>query len=119
MRTDGRHRGPRDPRPSHPLTVQRRMQAAREAREAAASATDNAPRSSQPDVRNPVLDLPGIAELRALPVECREPLRQTLMAIRADAQVKAQESWRRNKGPMAAYWKAVGVYAGHIARAIR
>lgn len=77
------------------------------------------PRSSSPDVRNPVLGLPGIDELRALPAECREPLRQVLMGIRADAQVKAQVSWRKNKGPMAAYWKAVGVYAGHIARAIR
>lgn len=76
-------------------------------------------RSSTPDVRNPVLGLPGIDELRALPAECREPLRQVLMGIRADAQAKAQVSWRKNKGPMAAYWKAVGVYAGHIARAIR
>lgn len=76
-------------------------------------------RSSRPAVRNPVLGLPGIAELQALPVESREALRRVLMAIRADAQANAQESWRRNKGPMAAYWKSVGVYAGHIARTLR
>lgn len=71
------------------------------------------------DIRNPVLSLPGVDELRALPPECRDPLRHALRSIRADARAKAQDSWRRNKGPMAAYWKAVGVYAGHIERAIR
>lgn len=30
-----------------------------------------------------------------------------------------QVQWGRHKAPMALYWKVVGVYAGHIARALR
>jgi hypothetical protein len=39
--------------------------------------------------------------------------------ITFDARRRAQDSWRRNKGPMAVYWKAVGAYAWHIRRALR
>ena len=35
-----------------------------------------------------------------------------------DAAQRAQKSWRTHKAPMALYWKAVSVYARHIARAI-
>jgi hypothetical protein len=68
---------------------------------------------------NPVLALPAVEQLRSLPPAAREQLRAVLMDLRADAQARAEQSWRRHKGPMAAYWRAVGVYAGHIARAIR
>lgn len=76
-------------------------------------------RSLRPDVRNPVLNLPGVAELRAQPPEVRAAVAEIIGAISLDARARAQESWRKNKGPMAAYWKAVGAYATHIKRAIR
>ena len=46
-------------------------------------------------------------------------LRDILKDISADARVKAEKCWRTHKAPMAAYWKAVAVYAGHTARALR
>lgn len=54
----------------------------------------------------------------ALPAEARAALRAALLSLRADALARAQLQWRRHKAPMALYWKVVGVYAGHIARAI-
>lgn len=71
------------------------------------------------DRRSPVRGLPGMAQLRALSPEARTALRAILMSIRADAAARAQASWRKHKAPMAAYWKAVSVYAGHIARTLR
>lgn len=68
---------------------------------------------------NPVLDLPTIAKLRALPESVRLPLRDLLRELALDARGRAEESWRRHKGPMAVYWRAVSVYAGHTARALR
>ncbi|MGK6324663.1 hypothetical protein ACMGDM_16490 [Sphingomonas sp. DT-51] len=44
---------------------------------------------------------------------------QRLRELRADAQVRADDCWRRHKAPMAAYWKVVSVYAGHVARVLR
>lgn len=76
-------------------------------------------RSIRPDVRNPVLGLPGVAELQTLPPEVRAALALVIRSIGKDARCRAQESWRRNKGPMAAYWKAVGAYCTHTERAIR
>ena len=78
-----------------------------------------ATRGLRPDIRNPVLKLAAVQRLRLLPVGQRRMLSDLLMEIRADALERAEHSWRRHKAPMAAYWKAVGVYAGHIARAIR
>lgn len=70
-------------------------------------------------VHNPVLALPAVARLRELPPESREALRAVLEDLRIDAATRAEQAWRRHKGPMAAYWKAVSVYARHIRRAIR
>lgn len=70
-------------------------------------------------LRNPVLALPAVERLLTLPPALRNHLYDLLMQLRADAQERADKSWARHKGPMAAYWKAVAVYAGHIARAIR
>lgn len=78
-----------------------------------------ADRSSRAEVRNPVLALPGIATLMDLPAPMREAFAVVLMDLSVSAAEKAQSSWRRNKGPMAVYWKAVSVYAKHIARALR
>lgn len=78
-----------------------------------------ADRSTRADVRNPVLALPAAAELRALPPEVRARLAELFGDLAADARQRAQASWRKNKGPMAVYWKAVGAYATHIRRAVR
>jgi len=83
------------------------------------SARDLVARSLRPDVRNPVLKLPGVARLVELPEPVREILVGLLMDIRKDAHENAQKCWKRHKAPMAFYWKVVAVYAGHLARAIR
>lgn len=77
------------------------------------------PRSLRPSVRNPLIELPAALEIQRLPEETRKQLRALLLEIRASAQMKAEQSWRRCKGPMAVYWKAVSVYAWHIARLLR
>lgn len=76
-------------------------------------------RSNRAEVRNPVLALPGFGRLRALPEPVREALRVVLMDLAADASERAATCWRKHKAPMAAYWKAVAVYARHIAKALR
>jgi len=78
-----------------------------------------APRSSLAVVRNPLLALPSAQVLRSLPPEARNAFRSLLLDIRKDAQVRAEKCWRQHKAPMAAYWKAVAVYAGHTARLLR
>ena len=59
------------------------------------------------------------SRFRALPPASREALRLALLDLRKDALYRAEIQWRRHKAPMACYWKAVGVYAGHLARALR
>ena len=54
-----------------------------------------------------------------LPAPAQDALRDALQALRADAVDRAQASWAAHKAPMALYWKVVGVYAGHLARALR
>jgi len=74
---------------------------------------------TQADIRNPVAALPGAQAIAALPADSRAALRGVLLDLRADAQARAAECWRKHKAPMACYWKAVAVYAGHIARLTR
>lgn len=76
-------------------------------------------RSNSAEVRNPLLALPSAQRLQQLPPEVRELLRDILMEIRVDANVKAEASWRKSKGPIACYWRAVSTYALHLARALR
>ncbi len=76
-------------------------------------------RSNRAEVRNPVLGLPAAERLAELSPLNRAALRGLLLDIRQDASDRAAEAWRRHKAPMACYWKAVAVYAGHIARALR
>lgn len=78
-----------------------------------------AERSARREVRNPVLGLPAIAKLQALPPDARVAVEELLADVTADARGRAQASWLKNKGPMAAYWKAVGAYSNHIRNAIR
>lgn len=68
---------------------------------------------------NPVLGLPALARLAAQPAAVRRDLVAVLHELRQEASGRAETSWRRHKAPMAAYWKAVSVYAGHLARALR
>lgn len=76
-------------------------------------------RSNRAEVRNPVLGLPSAQRILELPPESRALVADILKDLAGDARARAQESWRRNKGPMAVYWKAVGAYAGHLHRAVR
>jgi len=76
-------------------------------------------RSNRADVRNPILLLPSAQRLAELDPATRAELRSLLLELRADAQKRAEDCWRRHKAPMAAYWKAVACYAGHISRTLR
>lgn len=75
-------------------------------------------RSNRAEVRNPVLTLPAVQALRRLDPEARDALRRLLLEIRDDARIRADKSWYHRKPPVAAYWAACAVYAGHIARSI-
>lgn len=79
----------------------------------------NLDRSSNAEVRNPLLKLPAAERIRTLPPEAREALAALLHDLSHDARERAEKSWRQNKAPMAAYWKAVSVYAGHLRRVVR
>lgn len=76
-------------------------------------------RSIRREVRNPVLSLPSMEVLLALPQQQRHAIRGLLLDIAADARWRAEKCWRTHKAPMATYWKGVAVYAGHTARALR
>ncbi|PZR84480.1 MAG: hypothetical protein DI537_32945 [Stutzerimonas stutzeri] len=76
-------------------------------------------RSTRVDVRNPVLGLPNVDRIKDIDPTARQLLADILGEIAKDARERAQESWRKNKAPMAAYWKGVSTYAGHIKRAVR
>lgn len=68
---------------------------------------------------NPILQLPAMHRLRALDPDVQACLRDLLLDLQCDARVRAKASWDAHKPPMAAYWAAVGVYSGHIARLLR
>jgi len=72
------------------------------------------PRSNRREVRNPLLGLPSAALIADLPLPAKIALRSMLDDIAKAAAERAQTSWRQNKGPMAAYRKAVSVYAKHL-----
>jgi hypothetical protein len=44
---------------------------------------------------------------------------QLLGEIALDARERANTCWKKHKAPMAAYWKACSVYAGHARRLTR
>ena len=73
-------------------------------------------RSIRADVRNPLLMLPAAQAIAALPADARAALRALLRQISTDARGRAETCWRKHKAPMAAYWKAVAVYANHASR---
>jgi hypothetical protein len=57
--------------------------------------------------------------LQKLPQEIRDTLRELLEEIAHDARERAELCWKKHKAPMAAYWKAVSVYAGHSKRILK
>lgn len=69
--------------------------------------------------RNPVLQLPAFRRLQSHDPATRGLVRSLLLDLRRDVRVRAEHSWRKHKAPMAAYWAAVAVYVGHIARTLR
>jgi hypothetical protein len=75
-------------------------------------------RGARREVRNPVLLLPAARAILDLPIEVRRPLGLLLRQLADQANEEAKRSWARNKGIMAAYHKAVSVYAKHLARVI-
>jgi len=76
-------------------------------------------RSNQAHVRNPVLALPAMACLMGMPQAMRAAFAEVLFDLGRDADRNAEKAWRTRKAPMAAYWRAVAVYARHTARALR
>ena len=56
---------------------------------------------------------------RELDTAQRQAMVRMLRGLRAIALGNAQESQRKNKWMMVAYWRVVGVYAGHFARLIK
>lgn len=67
---------------------------------------------------NPLFKLPAGRALLALPAEQRAPLEAVLRELRCQADIEAEKSWAKRKGPMAAYWRAVSTYARHAAHAL-
>jgi hypothetical protein len=67
---------------------------------------------------NPLLRLSAAQQLLDLPPEQRAALASLLRELRADADRQAEHAWRKRKGPMAAYWRAVATYARHTAHAL-
>ncbi len=54
-----------------------------------------------------------------LPESAKVALKEALQDLRKDALARANYCWQNHKAPMALYWKVVGVYSGHLARAIK
>lgn len=67
---------------------------------------------------NPLLKLPAGQALLKLPAAERQSIEAVMRALRDQANVEAETAWRRRKGPMAAYWRAVATYARHTAHAV-
>lgn len=73
-------------------------------------------------VRNPVLGLAAakdLGEFLADQPELRARFTALLRELGHQADAQAERSWTQRKAPMAAYWRAIGVYARHITRTIR
>ncbi len=79
----------------------------------------SSPRAARAEVRNPVLGMKAFQRFAMLDPAALDALAELLLEIHVEAAARAEQSWRARKGPMAVYWRAVSVYAGHIRRAIR
>ena len=66
---------------------------------------------------NPLLKLPAGKDLLKLTSTERKRIEHLMRDLRVQANEEAEKAWKRRKGPMAAYWRAVATYARHIAHA--
>ena len=76
-------------------------------------------RSIRPDVRNPLLKFPSAADLQKLPPEARAAIRALCLEASKAWRAHSDECWKKNKPPIAAYWRAWSVNARHLARLCR
>ncbi|WP_231586615.1 hypothetical protein [Cupriavidus basilensis] len=67
---------------------------------------------------NPLLSLPAASDLLNLPEQDRRAIARIFRQLRDQANTQAEDAWRRRKGPMATYWRAVSTYARHLAHAL-
>lgn len=67
---------------------------------------------------NPLLRLPAGKALLDLPAPDRKRIEAVMRDLRDQANKEADIAWKRRKGPMAAYWRAVATYARHLAHAL-
>lgn len=67
---------------------------------------------------NPLLNLPAARDLLAMPAGDRRRIGAVMRELRQQANIEAEKAWKRRKGPMAAYWRAVATYARHTAHAL-
>ena len=75
-------------------------------------------RSSLPETRNPLLALPAAQEIQALLAdnpELKAAYKRLHRELKAQARDQENRCYRQRKGPLTAYWMAVGTYAGHLA----
>lgn len=75
-------------------------------------------RADLPEVRNPVLALPAFQAILGLDAGVRAALAALLYDLAAQAREKSASELRRNKPWMFVYWRCIGTYARHIARAL-
>lgn len=68
---------------------------------------------------NPLLKLPAARAWLELDESARVALAALMVELRSEANIEAERAWKRRKGPMACYWRAVSTYARHIAHVLR
>lgn len=77
-------------------------------------------RSNLPEVRNWLKSIPEILALVAsFSPEQRLLAKSAFLATSRRMRTKSDELWRKNKAPMAAYWRAKSVYARLFSHLIR
>lgn len=64
---------------------------------------------------NPLFKLPAARSLLLLAAPEKAVLARLMMDLRRQANDEAERAWKRRKGPMACYWRAVSTYARHVA----
>ncbi len=68
---------------------------------------------------NPLFKLPAARALLSLGAPEKAALGRLMMDLRRQANDEAEQAWKRRKGPMACYWRAVSTYARHVAHVLR
>lgn len=76
-------------------------------------------RDTLAETRNPLLKLPSVRKLIEMPEDSKAVMRQLCLELSREANEQAQYCWKKYKAPMAAYWKAVSVWAKHFARLLK